>query len=251
MPTPKRVGLIVPSSNTTMETEVPAMLRAAGHEATFHSSRAVLHQVDEESLARMVAQGDRCVSELADARVDAYAYACLVAVMAGGPRAHEQAEARLTEVARAAGSDAPLTSSAGALIRTLHAMGAQRIAIMTPYVPELTARVARYIADYDIEVVDSIALGVADNVEVGRLDPAGLLEHARTLDLSRADALVGSCCVQMPSLPVLDQLEAEHGVPVLSAATATTAELLDGLGLARSVPGAGALLRTATAPASA
>src|SRR4051795_8825314 len=106
----KRLGLIVPSSNTTIEAEVPAMLRAAdlGVDFTFHSSRAVLHNVDAESLDRMVADGDRCVSELADARVDVFVYACLVALMAAGPRAHEAAEARLAEVAARCGSDAPV-----------------------------------------------------------------------------------------------------------------------------------------------
>jgi maleate isomerase len=42
--TPTRIGLIVPSSNTTMETELPEMFarRAAvtGERFTFHSSRA-------------------------------------------------------------------------------------------------------------------------------------------------------------------------------------------------------------------
>jgi maleate isomerase len=57
MPIPKRIGLVVPSSNTTMETETPAMLRQRhGMDetpATFHSSRARLPTVDAESLARI------------------------------------------------------------------------------------------------------------------------------------------------------------------------------------------------------
>jgi maleate isomerase len=87
--TPHRVGLIVPSSNVTMETEIPALL--SRHPAlsrcgvTFHSSRAALHRVDAESLRRMVTESDRCARELADARLDVVAYACLIAIMAGGP----------------------------------------------------------------------------------------------------------------------------------------------------------------------
>lgn len=241
----KRVGLIVPSSNTTIETEVPAMLRAARLpvEVTFHSSRAVLHSVDVQSLERMVADGDRNVSELSDARVDVLVYACLVALMARGARAHEGAEAHLAGVARQAGCAAPVVSSAGALIRAMQGLGARRVAIITPYVPDLTRRVAEYIEDYGIEVADSVSLSVPDNAQVGRLDPFGLLEHAEGLDLSGVDLLVASCCVQMPSLPALDDLERALGLPVISAATATTAEVLDGLGMPRAVPGAGALLR--------
>ena len=240
-----RVGLIVPSSNTTMETEIPAMLRAegVGAELTFHSSRAVLHNVDADSLARMVADGDRCVRELADARVDVMLYACLVAVMARGPRAHVEIEDRLAAVAREAGWETPVVSAAGALVRTLRAEGVERVAIIAPYMPELTARVAAYIEACGVTVAGSVSLAVPDNVEVGNLEPRHLLGHARQLDLDGVDMLVASACVQMPSLAVLDHLEQELGLPVLSASTACAAEVIDALGLDRSVPGAGALMR--------
>src|SRR6267142_1530770 len=87
-----RIGLIVPSSNTTMETEIPALLRrreqVAPERFTFHSSRMPMKRVSAEELARMDAESDRCARELSDARCDALAYACLVAIMAAGPKYH-------------------------------------------------------------------------------------------------------------------------------------------------------------------
>jgi maleate isomerase len=231
---PRRIGLIVPSSNVTMETELPELLARTpppdGGRYTFHSSRAVLHQVDAESLRRMVAESDRCAREIADAQVDAVAYACLIAIMAEGPGAHEAAEARLAGTLAAAGCLAPVTSSAGALVRGLQRLGATRVAIVTPYVPPLTQLVVSYLAGYGIDVVSSVSLGVPDNVEVGRLDPGRLVGHARQLDLAAADAVILSACVQMPSLPALAAARAELGRPVLSAATATADELLALLG---------------------
>lgn len=234
MTTPYRVGLIVPSSNVTMETEVPALL--SGHPGlarrgvTFHSSRAALHRVDPESLRRMVAESDRCARELADARLDAVAYACLIAIMAAGPGAHEAAEQRLAAALAAAGPAVPVTSSAGALVRALQRLGASRVAIVTPYLKPLTVMVIDYLAGYGITVTDSVSLGVADNVEVGRLDPAGLAGHVRRLDLAGVDALVLSACVQMPSLAALGEVRRDTRLPVLSAATATASELLTLLG---------------------
>ena len=246
MTAPHRVGLIVPSSNVTMETELPALLRrhpaAAARGATFHSSRAALHRVDAESLRRMVAESERCAAELADARVDVVAYACLIAVMAEGRGAHEAAEERLANALAAAGSPAPVTSSAGALVRTLQGLGARRVAIVTPYLKPLTGMVAGYLAAYGLEVVDSVSLEVADNVEVGRLDPTRLIGHARGLSLARADAVVLSACVQMPSLTVIDEASQDLGLPVLSAATATAREILALLAEEPVVPGAGAAL---------
>jgi maleate isomerase len=253
--TSRRIGLIVPSSNTTMETEVPEMLRryaeATGERFTFHSSRARLHNVDPDSLERMVNDSDRCVEELSDAAVDVLAYACLVAIMARGRDAHIEAESRLARVAAETGNPAPVVSSAGALVRALQAMNVRRVALVMPYQPPLAARVAKYIEDSEIEVADMIALDVVDNLAVGRLDQAALVGHAKRLDTSRADAVVLSCCVQMPSLDAIPEAEQALGLPVLSAATATVHGVLRELGLEAVVPDAGALLSGAGVNAAA
>ncbi len=55
-----RIGQIVPSSNVTMETEIPAMLRAResirAERFTFHSSRMRMKKVTKEELAAMDAE---------------------------------------------------------------------------------------------------------------------------------------------------------------------------------------------------
>ena len=238
-----RVGLVVPSSNTTMETEVPELLRRHPTSSfTTHSARLVMRRVTPEELSRMNAESGPAAAALADARCDVLAYACLVAVMAEGPGAHEVAEARLAAAARTAGHAMPVVTSAGALLAGLSALGARRVALIAPYLEPLTGKVCDYLAGSGVEVVDRISLGVADNVEVGRLDPERLPELARKLDIGDADAVVLSACVQMPSLPAVPVVEKELGLPVLTAATATVHQVLTRLGLSTRIPGAGALL---------
>ena len=93
-----RIGQIVPSSNTTMETEIPAILRAREivepERFTFHSSRMRMQKVTKEELAAMDADSDRCALELADARDDVLGYACLVAIMSMGKGYHRVSEHR-------------------------------------------------------------------------------------------------------------------------------------------------------------
>jgi maleate isomerase len=249
---PTRLGLIVPSSNTTMETELPEMfarrVRLIPEERfTFHSSRMRMQQVTADALLQMDRDSNRCAVELADAQCDAMAYACLVAIMSQGPGAHVGAEDRLTGVAREQGCNAPVVSSAGALVRGLAALGAKKISMVTPYVPELTQKVCDYIEDAGVEVVDVVSRGVADNCAVGRLDTADLLPLATGLKSTGSDALVLSACVQMPSLAAIPQVEAWLELPVLSAATATTYDLLTALGRSTVVPDAGYLLSKAFA----
>ncbi|MER7077873.1 maleate cis-trans isomerase family protein [Saccharopolyspora kobensis] len=246
------VGMIVPSSNLTMETELPRMLRARqeidpAEQFIFHSARARMRHVTPEQLRAMNAQAERAAAELADARPSVVVTACLVAIMAQGPGYHCTAEDDITRALRAEGSDAPVVSSAGALLSGIGALGARKVAILTPYMKPLTKAVADYIEDAGIEVVDALSLEVPDNLAVARLDPADLREHHRKLDLSNADALVLSACVQMPSLPSIQPVEDEVGIPVLSAATATTFRILSELGLEPRVPGAGRLLSGAVA----
>jgi maleate isomerase len=219
-----------------------AQARASGARFSFHSSRATLHQVTEEALREMVSEGDRCARELSDARVDALVYACLIAIMAGGAGAHDAVEARLVEVAKENGSELPVISSAGALVRTLHRLEAHRVAIITPYLEPLTELASAYLRAHEIDVVDAVSLRVSDNVAVARLDPANLVPLARDLDTSRADAVIVSACVQMRSLPVIATVERELELPVISATTATVFELLERLGLEPRVPEAGSLL---------
>jgi maleate isomerase len=241
-----RIGQIVPSSNTTMETEIPAMLlrreAISGERYTFHSSRMRMHKVTAEELKRMNGEGGRCAAELADARVDVMSTACLVAIMAMGNGYHRAAQAELEAAARANGSDAAVMTSAGALIEGLKLMGARRISLLAPYSDELTRLVVKYIEAEEIEVADSRNFCVTDNLAVGRIDPLGLVDEAAKLSRANVDAIVVSVCVQMPSLPALALTEAKVGVPVTSTSACTVRRMLDLLGLDGRVPDAGALL---------
>mgnify|MGYP003577008879 FL=1 len=247
MPRTFRIGQIVPSSNTTMETEIPAMLRAREalrpeEHFTFHSSRMRMHKVTKEELAAMNKEGLRCAAELADARVDVMSTACLVAIMAMGLGYHRQTEQELTEVARANHCLAPVMTSAGALVEGLKTLGARRVSIMAPYMRPLTDLVVQYIENEGIEVIDSICFEIPDNLEVGRRDPLQLLDDVKRLNTKGADVIVASACVQMPSLPAVQRIQDMTGIPTVSTAVCTVRRMLEHLKLARVVPGAGALL---------
>lgn len=246
-----RVGLVVPSSNITVETELPALLgRHAEERFTFHASRMRMRSVSRSELAAMNAQRERCVVELGDAGVDVLLYACLVALMAGGPGEHLRTESLVAEQLAAGGSGTLVRSSAGALVEALGALGARRVALVMPYKQPLAEQVVDYLqAPLDrggagVTVADWRALGVEDNAEVGCIPGHRVMEAARSLDLRDVDALVLSCCVQMPSLDLIAGAEAEFGLPVLSAATAGAFSVLRALGLPPVLPGAGSLLGT-------
>lgn len=247
-----RIGQIVPSSNTTMETEIPAMLTARQQirpeeRFTFHSSRMRMKKVVKEELASMDAESDRCAIELSDARVDVLGYACLVAIMAMGPGYHCVSQERLGRRTEENGNATPVITSAGALVDGLKIMKAKKLVVVAPYMKPLTELVVDYIRREGHDVIDYCALEIPDNLEVGRHDPSRLPAIVQQLRYSDADAIVLSACVQMPSLPAIAHVEALTGKPVVTAAVATTYAMLKALKLEPVVPGAGALLSGAYA----
>lgn len=241
-----RIGQIVPSSNVTMETEIPAILRAREtilpERFTFHSSRMRMKKVTKEELEAMDAMSLKCAEELSDAQVDVMGYACLVAIMSMGKGYHCHSQASLHEVTVKNGFPTPIVTSAGALIEGLRTMGAKKVSIITPYMKHLTQMVVEYIEDQGIEVVDSISLEVSDNLEVAALNPLNLIDIYKKLDVTGVDAIVLSACVQMPSLAAVDIIEKESGLPVTTAAICTTYKMLKELGLEAKAPIGGALL---------
>lgn len=247
-PHPKllRIGQIVPSSNTTMESEIPAMLRAREQHFperfTFHSSRMRMRRVSAEELEAMNREGLRCAAELADARVDLMSTACLVAIMAQGFGYHRQVEEDLRRVVAENGARSKVMTSAGALVHGLKRLGAKKVSLMAPYMKPLTAKVVAYLENEGFEVLDRISFEIPDNLEVGRRDPMQLLEDAKRLKIANADAVVLSACVQMPSLPAIQAAEKMLGIPVTSTPVCTVRNMLDLLELQPRIPNCGALL---------
>ncbi len=241
-----RIGQIVPSSNVTMETEIPAIFRAretvAPERFTFHSSRMRMKHVRKEELAAMDADSGRCAAELSDARVDVLGYACLVAIMSLGTGYHRTSERNLAKIAADNGAPAPVVTSAGALVEALHLLGARSITVVCPYLRPLTETVVDYIRAEGVDVGDYTALEIPDNLEVAAHDPKELVPIAARLDHRDADAIVLSACVQMPSLESIEVVEQELGKPVLSASIATAHQLMRALDLPAVAPGAGTLL---------
>lgn len=64
--------------------------------------------------------------------------------MSMGKGYHRVSQDRLHQVTVDAGNPAPVVSSAGALIDSLHLMGTKKVPIVAPYMKPLTKMVAEY-----------------------------------------------------------------------------------------------------------
>jgi maleate isomerase len=228
-----RFGVIVPSNNTVIEPELWRM-RAPG--TTFHAQRVRSYGNTPEAIVQMERGVADAISVLAPAGFDALAYACLATSLVKGRAWNAQVEERMVRDA-----SAPATSAASATLAALHALGARRVAVATPYRPQVQACVAPYFRDAGIEVVSEAALDAQDSFVLWRTTPHQLRELVARLELGSAQAMC-LLATDLPCCELIAELEQSTGLPVVSTNQAILWQLQRSAGIATSVAGFGRLL---------
>lgn len=212
-----RLGVVVPSSNTTVE---PEFAQWSSPAASVHAVRMPLVDVTVEGLDAMADDAVAAAAKLADAEVDALAYACTTGSLVHGHGFDADLETRLGEAA-----DAPAVATALSVRRLLDAFGATRVAVATPYVDELNERERSYLDEAGFDVAHLDGRGIERNTDIGRLTPSDALEQAHSVlaETPDVDALFVSC-TNYPTLGVVDDLAAA-GVSVVTSNLATLWDL--------------------------
>lgn len=232
-----RLGLIVPPTNTVNEAEWARMVPEG---VTFHTHRMRLHDATSEAgLAELHADLDAAFAMLQPAGVDAVAYACTAGSMIHPPESLERDLAERNGV--------PAVTTSAAIVRALRRLGARRLSVATPYAQALNAHEARFLADCGFEVARLEGLGIGEGgahefIRIAQTPLETVAAHARASLAEGADALLITC-TDFPTLPLIEPLEAEFGLPVVTSNQATLWAMLQAAGVPDSLPGAGRLLR--------
>ncbi|MAG37190.1 MAG: maleate cis-trans isomerase [Dehalococcoidia bacterium] len=229
-----RIGLLVPSVNTVVEAE-GRMLLPMGYAAL--ATRMRNEQGGAEDMARMCTHIDRGVDELLSARVDVIAFACTAGSFFEG----DEGERALSQRLRG-GSDVRTVTAAGAVAAALHAVGARRVSMVTPYDPYLNELEVQFLTARGFEVVSEAGMDIPHAFEIGIIPTAEVQRYALEHLDPRADALFLSC-TNLPTIQVIESLEQETGVPVVTSNQATYWDCLRSLGFEGTIEGYGRLLR--------
>ena len=227
-----RIGLLVPSSNTTME---PDFYRMAPEGVSVHTARMRLDEVTPDGLIRMADDAERGAALLATAGVDIVVYGCTTGSLVGGVRWEEDLVDRLHD-----NTGIQTMSTSGAVVGALRTLGAQRVGVATPYTEVLNRLETEFLEERGFQVAAIEGLGLVDNLEIGRVEREvieGLVEAVA----SEADTIFISC-TNLPALYLIDRLERRHGRPVVTSNQASLwAALRDSS--VKEITGYGELLR--------
>lgn len=222
-----RLGLIVPSSNTTNE---PEFYRSLPEGVSLHTARMQLRDANAADLTAMADDIERCGELLAHADVDVVAYGCTTGSLVKGPGYDEDIESRLSDIV-----DAPAVATAAAVKRAFDALDVERVAITTPYISELNEREAEFLTAAGYDVVTIEGLGLEPNLDIGAQRPETAYRKARELETREADGVFVSC-TNYRTFEMIEPLEADLGKPIVTSNQATLWNALRVANVSGNVP---------------
>ena len=230
---PVRVGLLVPSSNTVMETDLHRRLPA--DRFTVHTGRMFLEETTPEAEAEML---DRHVMpaarDVATARPDVLVFGCTSAGALLGNDADRELCARM---AQETGTEviSTIASVRGALARRR----AGRVGVITPYVDALNDRIRESIEADGIEVAAIEGLGITENFAIAEVDPDEVVAFARRTVQGVPVDLVFASCTNFRAVDALPAIEGALGVPAVSSNQAVLEAVLQRFGMSWPADAAG------------
>jgi len=207
-----RVGLIIPSSNTTMEREFSTALQGT---ATVHSARIKLGKVVSNELTAMEDSIYSEAEKLATAEVDIIVYGCTSGSFIKGYRQYEMIEEQVERSFRI-----PCVATAGAVVRALNHLKAQKISLITPYIHEVTEIEKKYLSHHGFQVVSTYHASILENTAIGRVRDEEVLEWALEHADRNSDALFISC-TNLSTFKALKNIEEALKIPAISSNSAT------------------------------
>lgn len=228
-----RIGLLVPSSNTTMESE---FWRMAPKGISIHVARMSLRNHTLEENLNMEKDAVKGAVDLKTAAVNLIVYGCTSGSFVGGPDAERKLTRNLEEAA-----GVPVITTTRAVIEALEAVRAKKIVIATPYPAEICQKEEDFLKK-KFSILALKGLGIVDNLEVGRLMPDAAAKLANEIFVSEADAVFISC-TNLRTIEIIEALESELGKPVVTSTQASMWLALKKLKFKEGLTGYGTLLR--------
>jgi maleate cis-trans isomerase len=228
-----RIGVIVPPSNTTNETEFNRM-KPDG--VTFHFTRSPIHRDPAaDGFQGMIKDLETAVADLVACNVDFMTYGCTAGSMA--------CPADILIGTMENKSHKKATSTADAILEALKALGVNKIAMATPYSDATNEHEKEFLERHGLSVVKMAGLQLSGQMQkVSRIPPVQVFEHAASVDCKEAEAIL-ICCTDFGSLDVIEKLESNLQKPVVSSNTASFWYSLRRAGISDPIDGYGTLLK--------
>jgi len=231
----KKIGVLVPSSNTTTEPEFTKMNKLNGN--SLHFARIPITHSNLDGLLKMNEGIDVAAKHLSDANVDAIAYACTSGSFYGGAGTEKKISNKISN----ASNGTPGITTSESIYKALKSLNAQKITVVTPYIDDLNSREKQFLEEYGFDVLKIQGLGILDNLIIGKQTPE--IAHKLVKDNFDPDSeAVFISCTNFSAIEAIEKLEEELNVPVFSSNSCTFWNTIRTIGINDPIKGYGRLL---------
>ncbi|TDK47448.1 aspartate/glutamate racemase family protein [Antarcticimicrobium luteum] len=207
-----RIGLIVPPAAGAVPPEPPQLYP----DLEFIAVGLGIPEVTAEGFNQVIGRLSDLAGELRARGAEAVSLMGTSLSFYRGPEGNAEVLAALRD-----GSGVPATTMTDSVLEALSAVGAKRVAVGTAYTDPVNAALTRYLTASGYELASLEAMHLKTVEEVFATTDADLiaLGDRAIAAAGGADCLFISCG-GLHTLPVIPVLEAAHGLPVISSATA-------------------------------
>lgn len=243
MPHRTLLGMLTPSSNTTLEPVTTAMLGGLA-EVSAHFSRFKVTEIalSDQALAQFDRSGILAAAELlSHARCEVIGWSGTAAGWLGFDVDHQLCE----QIERQTGARA--CTSVLALNEVFERTGVRRFALVTPYRADVQAAIVANYARAGFECVAERHLDLQDNFSFSEVSMAQLRTMVREVLIGPAaqrPEAIAILCTNLRGAPLVEAIEDEFGVPVYDSIATVVWKSLQLVGVdTRRVVGWGRLFR--------
>ncbi len=235
----KRIGLIVPGSNTTIESDFNLVLP---HNITVHSTRICTPPgIESEEIIDIfnskVEDAAKCLSK---SKIDIISYGFTTGSFYRGINYNNQLIEKIEKV-----SGLKAITPSTAILKSLKKLNAKNVSIVTPYPEWNNNMFLKYLEGTDYNVLkiegDKRLAEEAIKSPMWHQEPESILEFVLNIDHTAADILLCPCTAWR-TVEIVDILEKKLKIPVITANQASIWEVLTTLGIRKNIKGYGKLL---------
>ena len=219
-----RLGLLLPSSNSTMEPELSSASYKLSTLLSVHTARLTLKKVDSQSLFKMKEELRAETIKLIDAGVDILLYGCTSGSLLHGK---EYSQNLIKQMDFLLGIASMSTTTALSVVNSLKKLSVKRISVITPYSEEINKLEKKFLEENGYFVESITGMGLIENSRIGEVTQSELIDFIERSEqeISNSEALFISC-TNLQTFSSLHLLEEKYQIPVVSSNSASLHEVL-------------------------
>lgn len=213
-----RLGIMIPSSNATMEQE---LYRMAPDGVSVHTGRMVSIGCNADDLRKMDESLESCAELVGHAEPDVLLFGCTSGSFLGGIGWEEKIRQRINAVV----PNTIACTTTDAILNALSIYHPQKITIVNPYVDEVSQMEANYFRSAGYDVVSEQNMGFRLGHDIFSTIPGYTYRICRETIVKDTELLFISC-TNLRTLEIIEPLEQDLGIPVITSNQASMWEML-------------------------